>query len=67
MVLLHILKLDFNLIGKGFCYFRVTINMLDISSPISTSLRYLALALTIVHSKLVSPCSFVSDLRFQYE
>lgn len=67
MILSHILKPSFNLIGKGFHYFRAMKYMLDISSPISTSLRYLALCLTVAHSKLVSRCSFVSGLRFQYE
>lgn len=56
-----------NLIDKGFYYFRVVKCMLDISSPKITSLRYLALEMTQVHSKLVSRCSFVSDSRFQYE
>jgi hypothetical protein len=63
MISLHILKPNFNLIDKGFHYFRVMKYMLDISSPKSTSLRYLALALTLAHSKLVSHCSFVSDFK----
>jgi hypothetical protein len=36
MILLHILKKNFSLIGKGF-YFKVVKCMLDIPSPITTS------------------------------
>lgn len=66
MILLHILKLYFNLIGKGFGYSRVMKCMLDISSPKSTICAFLLYAMTCGNSTVVSRCSFVSDLRFQY-
>ena len=67
MILLQILKPNYNLIGKGFCYSRVMKYMLDISSPKSTSSIYLTRSLggleLSVDSTVVSRCSFVSDIK----
>ena len=60
MILLQLLKLKFNLIvGKGFCYSRVMIYMLDISSPKSTICASLLYAMTCGYSTVVSRCSCI--------